>query len=330
MPGTWFSRGTVHGTRCSVGSGWMVHADAAAAAPPVAPSTVRNRLRSICRASVVTHGAVTRDAVLHVAVDAPAHLERGDLVHLRHGAHVAVAVDAALGAQDLDVALVREAHEARERVHASPLGRPFVGPRLAHLLDVRLMGRRGAADQLMTAEAGLHRGDPRLARDGHRAVTVQAGDLILTGVDVVTEEDGLAGTLQPPRVADDGSLVAGRRLTSLCRGRESDQQCDRDAPPGPDPTTPLRHPEHSMANGIGLCCETACGRRNVAPAINGAQALHTRALFRSRQQLMLQLNDVNEGIDGIEVGELHPAPPHAAGEAAVADGLPRRPRQAVG
>src|SRR5947209_2500912 len=195
----------------------MSHADAAAAAPPVAPSTVRNRLRSICRASVVTHGTVTRDAALHVAGDAPAHLERGDLVHLRHGAHVAVAVDAALGAQDLDVALVREAHEARERVHASPLGRPFVGPRLAHLLDFRLMGRRGAADHLMTAEAGLHRGDPRLARDGHRAVTVQARDLILTGVDVVTEEDGLAGTLQPPRVADDESLVAGRRLTILCR-----------------------------------------------------------------------------------------------------------------
>src|SRR3989454_4856152 len=45
---------------------------------------------------------------------------------------------------------------------------------------------------------------------------------------------------------------------------------------------------------------------------------------------MLQLDDVNEGVDGIQVGELHPAPPHAAGHAAVADGLPRRPRQAVG
>src|SRR5436309_8635913 len=252
----------------------MSHADAAAAAPPVAPRTVRNRLRSIRRASVVTHGAIARDVALHVAVDAPAHLERGDLVHLRHAAHVAVAGDAALGAQDLDVPLVREAHETRQRVHARPHGRPLVDPRLAHLFDLRLIGRLGvgAADYLVTAEAGLHRGDPRLARDGHRAVTIEAGDLILTGVDVVTEEDGLAGTLQPPRVADDGSLVAGRRLTSLCRGRESDQQCDRDAPPGPDPTTPLRHPEHSMANGIGLCCEN--GLR--APECSASDKRRTR------------------------------------------------------
>src|SRR5437016_870640 len=131
MPGTWFSGGTVYGTRCSVGSGPMSHADAAAAAPPVAPRTVRNRLRSICRASVVTHGAVARDVALHVAINAPAHLERGDLIHLRHAAHVAVAVDAALRAQHLDVALVREADEPGERVHADPLGRPPVGPRLA-------------------------------------------------------------------------------------------------------------------------------------------------------------------------------------------------------
>src|SRR5438477_11612371 len=141
MPGTWFSGGTVYGTRCSVGSGWMSHADTAAAAPPVAPRTVRNRLRSICRASVVTHGAVARDVALHVAVDAPAHLERGDLVPLRHGAHVAVAGHAALGAQDLDVPLVREAHKTRQRVHASPHGRPLVDPRHAHLSELRLIGR---------------------------------------------------------------------------------------------------------------------------------------------------------------------------------------------
>src|SRR3989442_2503099 len=37
-------------------------------------------------------------------------------------------------------------------------------------------------------------------------------------------------------------------LAGLRRDREGDQQRDRDAPPGPDPTTPLRHPERSMAN----------------------------------------------------------------------------------
>src|SRR3989442_867332 len=199
----------------------MSHADTAAAAPPVAPRTVRNRLRSIGRASVVTHGAVARDVALHVAVDAPTHLKRGDLVHLRHAIHLAMARAAALRPQNLDVALVREAHEARE---------------------------------------------------GNR-------------------------------------------------------QCDRDT--GPDPPTPLRHPERSMANGIGLCCETACGRRNVAPAPNGAQALHTNALFRSCQELMLQPNDGDERVDGVEVGELHPTPAHAAGHPTVADCLSRGTGQAV-
>src|SRR5438132_9004492 len=146
MPGTWFSGGTVYGTRCSVGSGWMSHADTAAAAPPVAPRTVRNRLRSICRASVVTHGAVARNVALHVAVDAPAHLERGDLVHLRHGAHVAVAGGAVLGAQDLDMALEREAHEARECVHARPHWWPLVDQRLPDLLYHRLVVHRDIAD----------------------------------------------------------------------------------------------------------------------------------------------------------------------------------------
>src|SRR5207245_1529315 len=109
----------------------MSHADTAAAAPPVAPRTVRNRLRSIGRASVVTHGAVARDVALHVAVDAPTHLKRGDLVHLRHAIHLAMARAAALRPQNLDVALVREAHEAREGMHARPHGRLLVGPRVA-------------------------------------------------------------------------------------------------------------------------------------------------------------------------------------------------------
>src|SRR5438876_645585 len=228
----------------------MSHADAAAAAPPVAPRTVRNRLRSIGRASVVTQGAVARDVALHVAVDAPTHLEGGDLVHLRHAIHLAMARAAALRPQNLDVTLVREAHEARESMHARPHGRLLVGPRVAHLLDLRLVRLRGSADHLMTTEAGLHRRDPRLARDGHRIVTVQAGDLILAGVDVVTEEDRLAGTLEPPRVADDGSLVAWSGLTGLCRGREGNQQGDRHA--GPDVTTPLRHPKAPMAN-VSVC-----------------------------------------------------------------------------
>src|SRR5207237_1885985 len=52
-----------------------------------------------------------------------------------------------------------------------PHGRLLVGPRVAHLLDLRLVRLGGSADHLMTTEAGLHRRDPRLARDGHRIVT---------------------------------------------------------------------------------------------------------------------------------------------------------------
>src|SRR2546430_16274361 len=122
MPGTWCSGGTVYGTRCSVGSGWMSHADAAAAAPPVAPRTVRNRLRSIGRASVMTHGAVARDVALHVAVDAPAHLERRDLVNWRHARHAAVAGVAPPGTRGLVVPLGGEGSEARPPGTRAPSG----------------------------------------------------------------------------------------------------------------------------------------------------------------------------------------------------------------
>src|SRR5947199_8193720 len=100
----------------------MSHADTAAAAPPVAPRTVRNRLRSIGRASVVTHGAVARDVALHVAVDAPAHRERGHLVHQGHAIHVAVAGGAALGGRDLNMALVWAPDETRDGVEAGVIG----------------------------------------------------------------------------------------------------------------------------------------------------------------------------------------------------------------
>src|SRR5712664_793021 len=45
---------------------------------------------------------------------------------------------------------------------------------------------------------------------------------------------------------------------------------------------------------------------------------------------MLQLNDLDEGVDGVQVGELHPAPAHAARHPAVADGVARRTRETVG
>src|SRR5689334_12690438 len=105
----------------------------------------------------------------------------------------------------------------------------------------------------MTTEARLDGGDAGLTRDGDGAVTIEAGDPVLTGVNVVAEEDWLSGTLESPRVADDGSRDARGGLSCLRGGREADRQRDRDAdhsPPHPrDPTTPLRHRRHSTANG---------------------------------------------------------------------------------
>src|SRR6266568_5040818 len=145
---------------------------------------------------------------------------------------------------------VWEVHESRERVHAHPARWLLVHPRLAHLLDLRLMRRRRAADHLMAAEARLHRGDAGLARDRHRAVAVQTRHLVLAGVDVVTEEDGLARALEPPGVVDDGGREACSGLTSLRGSGDGDRHGDRHT--HPDPTTPLLHPERSMATG-SLC-----------------------------------------------------------------------------
>src|SRR5690349_17248823 len=76
-----------------------------------------------------------------------------------------------------------------------------------------------------------------------------------------------------------------------------------------------------------LCREAASGRRNVAPPINGAQAPANS--LGTRQQLMLETDDVDERVDGFEIRELHPTPAHAAGHASVADRLPGRARQPV-
>src|SRR5207247_9733305 len=111
------------------------------------------------------------------------------------------------------------------------------------------MLRRRAADHLVASEARLERRNPGLARDGHRAVTVQARDPVLTGVDVVTKEDWLTGARQPPRVADDGSFVRWRRLAALCHGRGEgggDGHGYRGTHPGPTP--PLRHQSRTIAS----------------------------------------------------------------------------------
>src|SRR2546425_3089019 len=113
----------------------------------------------------------------------------------------------------LDVTHVREARETRQRVDAHPLRRLLLPPRIADLLDLGLMRRRGAADELMTPEARLQRRQSGLTGDRCRVVAVHARDLILAGMDVVAKEDRLTRTLERSGVVDDGRLVTlGSRL----------------------------------------------------------------------------------------------------------------------
>src|SRR5437660_2529997 len=206
----------------------MPQAPSAAAPPPVTPKTFRNRRRFmpsvIDRArSIVTEGTVATHLVLHVTPDAPPHAQRRHLKDLRHRLHRPVTGDARRGAEGLDVSVMREVYEVGVGVDANPFRRVPVGPGFANFLDLRLVRRPGAADHLVAADTGLQRGNPRLARDRRRIMAVKAGDLVLPGVDVVTEEDRLAGTMQRPRVFDDGSDPAGSGRVSLCRDGSGDE-----------------------------------------------------------------------------------------------------------
>src|SRR5437660_6864732 len=225
----------------SVGSGPIPQDESAAAPAPVTPSTLRNRLRSIesvidpSLVLVVTHGTVARHFVFDVAAHAPPHAQRGHLIHLRHALHVAMARGARLRAERFDVTHVRETREPRQRMNAHPLRRLLVTPRIADLLDLGLMRRRGAADDLMTPEARLQRWQTRLTGDGRRGMAVHAWDLILAGVDVVAKKDRLPRTLERSGVADNRCAISlGRRLGLLAEqdrrrqeGGENPQHHDR-------------------------------------------------------------------------------------------------------
>src|SRR6266516_5251260 len=111
------------------------------------------------------------------------------------------------------------------------------------------------------------------------------------------------------------------------------------ATPLPTPTRPLPFViNRARWRMYRLCVERlARGRRNVAPATNGAQGPRApRAprgrvgLLRPRQQLMLQFDDVDERINGVEVGEFHPAPSAATRHRTVAHRLPQDLQQTVG
>src|SRR6266576_325595 len=55
----------------------------------------------------------------------------------------------------------------------------------------------------------------------------------------------------------------------------------------------------------------------------------TQGLLGTGQQLVFQSNDVDKRLDAVEIGELHPAVPHALKHRSIAHGLLDDPRQAV-
>jgi len=150
----------------------------------------------------VTRRAIPIDLPLGVTSDAEAHVRHViDLEDLGHAGDIAVAGVAGVGSQSLDVAAMREVHVPRQRVNARPLqmrfgGIALVGPELAQLFDFRLAPAVAPRDDHVAAHAGLEARDTRFTRYAHAVVAVLALDLVLAGVDVVTKEDGLAGTVE--------------------------------------------------------------------------------------------------------------------------------------
>src|ERR1044071_5292338 len=175
------------------------------------------------------------------------------LEHLRHALHVPVTGHAGIGAHRLDVPHVGEMHVPGEGVDPSPferrLGRVLpIAPELAELPDLRLVCRVGAGDERVAPHAGFHGRDAGFARRGHGVMAVLALDLVLAGVDVVTEEDRLAGGPWPRRnrarpagagAGKRGGRVWGGRSGGGARGAAPPSPGGRATPPNP---TSLRMP----------------------------------------------------------------------------------------
>src|SRR5215204_1323148 len=179
------------------------------AGPPLLPSfswlmTRDSRL-------IVTYRAVPRHLPLRMAGDAKPHSIH--VVHpedLWHPLHLAMAGAAGVGPERFDVPLVRKMSVAGQVMDSNPLDRLLLGPGLAHLLDLRLVRAVTASDYQMAAHAGLDRGYPRFGRHRDGVVAVLALDLVLSGMNVVTKEDRLAGAWQTSRIGGGESRCEGR------------------------------------------------------------------------------------------------------------------------
>src|SRR5918995_2089405 len=145
----------------------------------------------------MTYRAVPRNLPLYMAGDAESHAVHViHLEHLRHALNFSMTGPAGIRAQSLDMPLMREMGVPRQVVDPNPLDRLLLGPRLAQLPDLCLVGAISPADDQVAAHAGLHRRNARLGGYVDGIVAVLTLNFVLAGVNVVAEEDWLARPAQ--------------------------------------------------------------------------------------------------------------------------------------
>jgi hypothetical protein len=129
--------------------------------------------------------ALPRSAALLVTIQTPAHIERSLLADSLHFLHLAMAILA--GNAFKDVPLMREVNVVGERMYTDPENRFFLLKRGQHLLDFGVLRFHNAVALVTCADRGNSGGcRARCAR-----MAIQAGDLIIAGVNAVAEIDGL-------------------------------------------------------------------------------------------------------------------------------------------
>src|SRR5439155_11622032 len=107
-----------------------------------------------------------------------------------------------------------------EGVDADPLDRTLLVPCSAQLPNLSPVGAVGAPDGKMAAHARLHRWNPRLSGSTHRVMTILTLNAELSRVNVVPEEDRLAGAFEARRV---GHSQLGRGQGVAAQGLAGDR-----------------------------------------------------------------------------------------------------------
>ena len=148
---------------------------------------------------------------LLVAADAPAHLQRRNLLHNIHLLHLTVALLAFYASTAvgffLHMNLVRKADEIRNVMHLDPFDGIIVIIVLGDLLNIGLVG----SNQTVAAHACVQRRNTRRGRASRRRMAILARNVILASVKFMAERnwlfwliahviDCITWSVHPPRI----------------------------------------------------------------------------------------------------------------------------------